>query len=307
MTAGWVAATTRGRALVDRLLGPGATHELATMASWPEARRALAATIYGSDLPADADRFTASRVAVEATTWQLRVLAGWLPPGQNGVARLAIAPMEIANIEAHLARLDGTRTAPSIPLGSLAGVWPRVAATTSAGQVRGVLAHSVWGDPGSSERTAVAFGLRVGAARRLASLLPEMSAWANGAATVLAAREQYAFDRAINEHSGRTLDRLLGPRWRRAATVGDLADGLPRSAAWALEGVTDPSSLWRAELNVARRVADDAHRLVSTGRHRRSAVAALMALMLVDLWRVRAAIEVAGRTPTPEEVFDAVA
>ncbi len=37
------------------------------------------------------------------------------------------------------------------------------------------------------------------------------------------------------------------------------------------------------------------------------ALAAIMALLLVDLWRVDMAIEAAGRTPLVTEVFDAVA
>ncbi len=137
MSAGWVAATTRGRALVRRLVGPDGARELATTESWPEARRALSATFYGADLPADADRPAAGRRAVEATTWQLRVLAGWLPPGQSVLARLFAGPFEIANIERRLALLEGRHPDPPIRLGSLAVAWPHVSSATSSEQVRG--------------------------------------------------------------------------------------------------------------------------------------------------------------------------
>jgi hypothetical protein len=44
-----------------------------------------------------------------------------------------------------------------------------------------------------------------------------------------------------------------------------------------------------------------------SGQPSADTVAAIMALMLVDLWRVTAAIEAAGRGPHAAEVLDAVA
>lgn len=307
MTAGWVAATTRGRTLATHLLGADGARDLAAMPSWPDARAALADTIYGADLPADADRRTARRIAAEATTWQLRILAGWLPPGQTTVARLAVAPLEIADIEGHLAALEGSDPEPPVPLGSLGVAWPRIATATSATQVRHVLARSVWGDPGRDDRTTVGFALRLAWARRVARNLPEVSPWAHGSAAVLTARELYAFGRSTDDHTARTVDRLLGARWRHATSLPEFTDRLPEPAAWPLVGLTDPADLWRAELAVLHRVATEAGRLAAGGRHDRATTAATMALFLVDLWRVRAAIEVAGRRPTPTEVFDAVA
>jgi hypothetical protein len=307
MTAGWVAASTRGRALLRRLVGPAGARELARVDTWHEARAQLTTTFYGAEMPADADRAAATRTATAATIWQLRVLAGWLPVGANGLARLLAAPIEIANIESHLTRLTGAATMGPVSLGSLAVAWPRVATTTSNEQVRTVLTHSAWGDPGGADPVAVAVGLRVAWARRLVHQVPETAPWAKGGLAVLIAREVFAFNRDISLPTGRELDRLIGSRWRDAKTIPELARLLPDSAAWALSDIASPSMLWRAELGVVHRVTADATRLAAAKRFTRSTVAAMMALLLVDLWRVAAAIELVGRGPYPTEVFDAVA
>ena len=306
MTAGWVAATTRGRALTRRLVGPAGAREMASN-SWPTARTALLGTFYGADLATDTSRRAADRQAVEATTWQLRVLAGWLPPGQGALARLFAAPIEIANIEGRLAELAGLEADPAFRLGSLAVAWPRVSTASSAEQVRRVLAASVWGDPGSTDRTGIALSLRVAWTRRLANRVPEAATWAKGATAVLVARERFAFDRPIGDQTARVVDGLLGRHWRAASTLGSLRDRLPKSASWSLSEAGDPVDLWRAEVAVGNRMSEDAHRHLDTGRYDKKAVVGVMALMLVDLWRVRGAIELAGRAPIPEEFFDAVA
>ncbi len=307
MTAGWVAAATRGDALTRRLLGPDGARQLAAADSWPDARAQLATSFYGTELSAEADRATARRTATAATIWQLRVLAGWLPVGGSGLARLFAGPIEIANIESHLADLNGDAATTGVSLGSLAVAWPRVAATTSPQQLREVLTHSPWGDPGGLDPVAVSVGLQVAWARRLIRQVPETAEWAKGGMAVLIAREVFAFERDLAAPTGRELDRLVSNRWRQATTVTELADLLPEAAAWALSDVASPADVWRAELAVARRVATDAAALASTLRATKTTVAAMMALLLMDLRRVSAAIEVVGRDPNPTEVFDAVA
>jgi hypothetical protein len=86
-----------------------------------------------------------------------------------------------------------------------------------------------------------------------------------------------------------------------------LVDRLPEEAAWPLVDLADPDDLWRAEIAVAKRVRVDAERFVTAANYDMTVVAGIMALLLVDLWLVRGAIEVAGRAPVPEELFDAVA
>ena len=103
MTTGWVAVTVRGRALLARTVGRAGAAEIAAASDWATARDLLASTVYGTGLAPGADRAAAHRHAVAATAWQFRVLAGWLPPGAGHLARLAVAPIEIAEVERHLA------------------------------------------------------------------------------------------------------------------------------------------------------------------------------------------------------------
>ena len=144
VTAGWVAGTVHGQALLHRSVGLVGARAIAESASWPVARGELNATPYDAHLTDDADRDAAHRCAATATLWHLRVLAGWLPPGATGLARLAAGRFEISNIEGRIARVSGAPDAPSIeplPLASLATAWPRVAIATSADQVRAAIAR----------------------------------------------------------------------------------------------------------------------------------------------------------------------
>jgi hypothetical protein len=307
MTAGWVAASIRGRALVRRSVGADRARVL-TGLDWPEARDALRSTVYGKQLAGDARRSDARHAAMEATSWQLRVLAGWLPPGSGGLARSFAAPFEIANIDQHLAVVTGAREVASpIGLGSLATAWPRVARATTPELVRTTLAVSVWGDPGGADLAAVALGLGLGWARRLAGQSPILEPWAKGGAAVLVARERFAFDRTINDSTGRVVDALLGKRWRAASSLSELVRVLPDVASWPLTGVEDSAALWQAESAVARRVAREAGALATSARPGRSAVIGIMASLLIDLRLVLAVIELAGRGANPVEVFDEVA
>ena len=307
MSVGWVAATVRGRALLRGLLGPSGAREIAAQPTWDDARGHLSTTGYGTRLAADADRDAARRTATEATLWQLRVLAGWLPPGGTPLARLAAAPVEIANLEAHLARLTGLAAAPPIPLGSLGVAWPRAAEATSPAQLRELLTRSVWGDPGGVDGPALALGLKVAWAHRVARAAPLTAPWAAGAVAVLVAREQLAFGRSVNEVTARQVDQLLGRGWREPGSVTELTRHLPDRARWPLTGLEAPTDLWRAEVAVVGRVLGEAQPAATAARYGRDSVTAVLALLLVDLWRTQAAVEAAGRGPTGAEVLDALA
>jgi hypothetical protein len=307
MSAGWVAPMTRGRALLERTIGLDGARRLAAAESWPAARERLAPTVYGIELASDANRAQARHAAATAATWQLRVLAGWLPPGSSGLARLVAGPIEISNIEQHLAWLTLGTTAHSVPLGSLGTAWPVAAATTSPEALRGHLARSSWGDPGGSDPVTLAVGLRVGWLRRLSRQLPVAREIALGGLAILIARERFAFEREIAPIPARELDRLVGNGWRRAETLTQLTERLPRGASWALSGIVSPADIWRAELAWLERAEGDAQGLAASRRFGRNEFAAVMALLMVDLQRVESAIEIAGRTPIPGEVFDDVA
>ena len=307
MTAGWVAPVTRGRALVRRLVGPDAARELATSESWPEARRQLTTTFYGADVGREADRATARAEAAHAGCWQLRVLAGWCPPGAAALVRVFGAPFEITNIEHHIARIEDRDESRPIPLGSLGVAWPHVATTATRDQVRAVLTHSPWGDPGGTDPSVIGVGLRVAWARRLTRQVPQATEWAHGSLAVLVARERFGFDREIAELTSREVDRAFGHAWRAATTINDFVDRVPKSAGWPLAAVDVPADLWKAELSLVRRAAVDANRLAKRPRYDQVSAAGIMASLLVDLWQVTAAIAVAGCQPTPMEMFDVVA
>jgi len=83
---------------------------------------------------------------------------------------------------------------------------------------------------------------------------------------------------------------------------------LPARARWALEGATDPDELWRGEARWWSRVERDGFALLGERSGFGSApVLGAVAVLAVDAWRVRAALELAARGGRPLEVFDALA
>jgi hypothetical protein len=81
---------------------------------------------------------------------------------------------------------------------------------------------------------------------------------------------------------------------------------MPETAAWPFTGIEGPEDLWRAEGAVVRRIGDDAGTVVAVGRPTRSTVIGVMALLLVDLWRTLAAIELAGRGSVDADLLEPV-
>jgi hypothetical protein len=120
------------------------------------------------------------------------------------------------------------------------------------------------------------------------------------------ARERFVFDRPIPAITARSVDRALGPGWRRARDLEELVRHLPEPARWSLLDLDEPGALWRSELAVLARVAHDAAEVAAKQRPSRSTVVAILALLLVDAWRATAAIEAAGGGPVGGEVLDAV-
>ena len=197
VSAGWVAAATRGRALA-RAWWASTAREPWPRAVWARRTHALVRPVLRRR-PSGRSRSPAGvgRHAVEATIWQLRVLAGWLPPGQGVLARLFAAPMEIANIEAAARPVDRRATPePPFRLGSLAVAWPRVAAAGVARPGPRRACHvGVGRSRGRRSSRASRSACGSAWARRLAHRVPEAAPWAKGAVAVLVARERFAFDR----------------------------------------------------------------------------------------------------------------
>ncbi len=136
MSAGWVAATVRGRGLARRRLGEEGAKHLARSGSLPAALAALGTTSYGPAVRADMDLVTAQRAVSATVLWHLRVLAGWGPPLGAGPLRALAAGFEIANVSGHLARLAGEPAPAPYALGSMATAGRRSRVARSVADVR---------------------------------------------------------------------------------------------------------------------------------------------------------------------------
>lgn len=307
MTAGWVAATNRGRSLLRGTLGCSGAEDIAQTTSWEEARTQLSDTMYGAFLAPASSRQQARRSAAAATGWQLQVLAGWCPPGSGGLARLFAGPIEIVDIEHQLAgHQSSAAPLPPIDLGSLGNTAHRLSAARSADDVRQILARSWWGDPGSNNPASVALHLRVSWLARLIRRLPASRRPARNAMLLLAARERFVFDRDIDAPVAVQLDRYVGRRWRRPSSINQMAAST-HPAFGALSAVECPDQLWLVELAVRNEAKVIAEKVMAKKSFDEKTMAGIMALLLIDLSRVLAAIELAGRGPFSTEVLDAVA
>ncbi len=310
MSAGWVAGSVRARLLTRRRLGRDGIRSLAEAASPAEVVRLLAATPYGHDVDETMSPSTARHAIAETSLWHLRVLAGWLTPQGAETVRLVAGWYEIADIEALLADLSGPPSgshpsASYFELGALGVAWPRLRGAMSPSQVRAILTSSPWGDPGGATPTEIAVGLRLSWARRLHEGVHAAEVWAAGDAALTLAREALVFGRSLTASATVEAVRVLGRAWQQEswATPDELASLLPREARWVLEGVDDPTQLWLAEVAWQRRIEDDALRLVASGRPGPDVVAAASVLMLVDAWRVRAALEAVAWGDVGREVL----
>jgi hypothetical protein len=251
-----------------------------------------------------------AQLAVSATTlWHLRVLGGWVPSQGVQLLRVLAAGFEIANTDRLLRSFRDGRgqddDAPAFRLGALATAWPRLEPTTSVPALRGVLAASPWGDPGDESPWAVRVGMRLSWAHRADMLLP--SRWVLGATALLVAREQLAAGHVLVPAARRTAESLLGAPALAAGTLTDFVGALPRDAAWPLENVADPTGLWLAEAGWWTQVERDAFHRLRTSQLDADTLLGSAAVLAVDAWRVRAALEVAARGGVGREVFDAVA
>jgi hypothetical protein len=307
MSAGWVAGSVRARALARRRMGAEATRQLASCSSLGDALRALAATRYGANIQPEQALAAAQREIASAVLWNLRVLAGWLPPDGLRLLRTLGAWFEVANVDELLQVIAGRPADPEFRLGALATAWPRLRQARSNGELRSALAASPWRDPGGETVHAVRLGMRTQWAVRAAALGDPARTWAAGAAALLVTGERFAAGRPVDlAVMGGALD-LLGPPAYRASTLAELADGLPARAKWVLAGITAPADLWRAEQTWVARVEQDGLRLLSASSLDSEVVLGAVAVMACDAWRTRAALEVAARGGMALEAYDELA
>jgi hypothetical protein len=99
---------------------------------------------------------------------------------------------------------------------------------------------------------------------------------------------------------------VLGRDALSAATLPEFASRLSPRLRWTLKDVHAATDLWTAEAHWWARVERDAFLLVRRPQPGPATLVGAVALLAVDSWRVRAALELAARGGRPE-VLDAVA
>jgi hypothetical protein len=311
MGAAWVAGSVRARAMANRRLGGAGARSLAAAPSLAEAVPALSRSPYGRFVRPGDSLVAAQRGVAETLLWNVRVLAGWLPSPGVRALRLLAGWFELANIDERVRELTSAeQVEPPFRLGTLATAWPRLAATSSIAELRGVLASSPWGDPGGDGAYAISQSLRLTWADRVAAGVAAAYPWAAGAAALMLARDLAG--RAgprLPEPARVSAARLLGSAWSTGATVEQFAAALPPAAGWALRGVRGPADLWTAEVRWWSRVRADGARLVAAPGFGPDAAIGALVLLAADAWQVRAALEATARGPaaTAREVLDALA
>lgn len=324
MGAGWVAGVTRARALRTRCLGAEGIRKVAGSRTLDDALHYLAATPYRHDVTPGGTPAEAQRAVSATLLWHLRVLAGWQPAAGADAIRTLAAGFEISNTEQHLRSLSAEAPGPApadergpdtghlLPyrLGALAIAWTRLVRTRTPAELRTALAASVWGDPGGDSPAAVATGMRVSAAVRLAATVPGGARWAAARLALLLGREAFVVDRRLPDVSARRVAQVLGPRAVVAASYAEFRQALPATARWLLDDVDEAADLWRAEARWWNAVERDGRELLRRSSFGPEPVVGAVALLSADAWRTRGALELAtrgggGPGDWPAEVLDA--
>lgn len=267
--AGDVAGWIRGKALLQRRVGAGTARRLAGAGDVPEAVRLLSTTPYGYAVTPGMDLAAAQRAVSATLLWHLRILAGWQTPLRSSPIRSLAAGFEVANTVDLLLSLEGADRPAPFELGSLSTAWRALRPARSPDQVRAVLGHSRWGDPGSADPAAVRLAMTVEWAYRVWDEVPAAGSWAREAAKLLAAHlEASGVQAGVSPATRHRLQQLIG---REPDTLG--VDRLEE--AW---------------LRWWHQVAERARAMTAGGRPGPEATAGVVGLLAVDAWRVRAAL-----------------
>jgi hypothetical protein len=307
MSAGWVGVSVRARAMTNRRLGVVGARRLASTTSLDDAFTTLSRTAYGPGLGITRGLAETQRAVVGAALWNVRVLAGWAPRPGVAILRAVAAVLEVANIRDHLRHLEGAAVQPPYRLGGLSTAWPRIALAGSVDEVRSVLTASPWGDPSGGTPHDIGLMLQTSLSDRVIAAVPVAAAWAGGATALLVARDVVRDRRDLPAAARRSAVRVVGERALRAGSLPELAGLVPPQARWAVAGMHDPDDLWQAEGRWWARVERDGFALVRRPTSGPDVMVGAVALLAVDAWRVRAALELAARGGGPLEVWDAVA
>lgn len=307
MSAGWAAGSVRARAIARRQVGAGPARRIAASDSLDTALRLLAAAPATRGIEAGLSLAAAQHAVAGAVLWDLRVLAGWLPPHGGQLMRPLAGWFEIANIDELLQRLAGRPRGAFFELGALATAWPRLENCASPAELRRALAGSAWKDPAGASDRDLRVGIRARWAERVAVLGPPARDWAAAAVTLLLAGERFAGRDEPQPVLRAAAVKLIGERSADAASLDELRGTLPARLAWVLAAVACPAELWRGEVAWWTRVERDGTALVRTSAFDFRPVLGAAAVLAADARRVRAALELAARGGGALEAYDAVA
>jgi hypothetical protein len=308
VSAGWTAASVRARALARRRVGTEGARSLARLRSLDDARARLDDSPYAGRIGPSMGVAEIQHALWSEILWELRILAAWAPPGGAHLARLLAAGFEISNVESQRLWMEDGVEHPMFDLGALGRVWGRAARAVTPGELRSLLARSVWGDPGGESWWDVHLGLRLSWARQLQALGPPASGWAAGAVALMVAARLDAGE-ALSSSQSEAAAHVIGGTPTGVSTASDLARCVSPPGRWALEGMSQDLEVWRAQARWWSSVGRDAATILAGPAAGPRSVVAAVAAMAVDAWRVSSALEVARRGAGEEvlEEFDAVA
>ena len=314
MSTSWVAGVVRAKALAERRIGAGGARALATSPGLAEAVTALHQSPYGHDVHPGMSLGEAQHAIGASLLWNMRVLAGWLPRGGADVIRLLAAGFEVANVDEHLARLRGEAAESAYSLGTLGTAWSRLSDTTTLAGVGDVLGWSSWRLDDVTTQRELRVGLRLAWADAVVAGVPAAAAWARSGAALLILREVALDGRRLAPPLARRASYVLGPAFvdevaRGQTDVSMLRGLLEADARSMLDEVDRVDDLWRADVSWWQRVERDGFGLLRGSSYDQRPVVGAVAVLAVDAWRTRAALEVAARggTGAALEAFDVVA
>jgi hypothetical protein len=306
MPASWVGASVRAKLLGRRRLGSAGAAAIAESGGLVAGLQLLAKSPYGAEVTTDMSVEEAQRKVAANVLWNLRLIAGWLPPGGSALLQPLAAWFEITNIEERLAYMEGGGHPAPYQLGRLGTAWSGASRATTPEAVRAAVASSRWGDPDTSDPEAMVLALRFRWASWVASVASDAAIWAATASALLAARVRFSPSRAALAAPPVARPYGLPAAWRQAADPAQLRSMMPRSIAWVLEGVDGPADLWRAEARWWSHVRREAAEMLVGSRYGATVVVAVVALLAYDAWLARAALGAAARAQPGKGVFDAV-
>lgn len=308
MSASWVAASIRARSLAQRRIGSVRCRQVASLADLSTALASLGDSAYAPRLVGVTGLADAQRATSETLLWQLRVLAGWLPPGGAGLIRAIAAAYERDNVVALDEHLQGgPEPSKAFHLGALSTAWPRLRSQSSRPALAEALHRSAWGATAPLDQVALRDVLTLAWLRRLSAAERSATGWSRSASVLIAAR-MVLVDQTVP--TPRVLDLVhpwLGRAWATSRDLDQFRAALPRPAQAVLKQVEEPSDLWRAEARLRAEVEADAVRMMHASLPGPDVVLGAVAVLAVDGWRLRAALAAADAGSGSSEVLDAVA